>query len=254
MTAIRKKSQVQTFWIWLYQLEEAVKPLRLLVAVLVLTCLAAGEDKPLLKTVRVMGTAEVKVVPDRAVIELGVAKQDSSAGVAKQLEDAAARKIIASLRAGGVEEKDIQTTFLSLQPQFNYRKGMRISYFVAEQTMSVMVRDLSKLDHLLESLIKAGGNRIDSISYETSDLRKYRDQARDFAVKAAREKAQALAHALGQDIGKAQAIEEVPDVGSQYSATSNYRYEAKREKQAGSAMAAGQATISASIVVSFELN
>ena len=190
-----------------------MKPLKIVVALLVLTGLTVAEDK-LPKVVRVVGTSEVKVVPDQAVIELGVEKQSASASMAKKSADAAARSILASLHANGVDEKDIQTTFLSLQPQFDYKKGMRISYFVAEQTITVTVRDLTKLDTLLESLIKAGGNRIDSIQYETIDLRKYRDQARDLAVKAAREKAEALAKALGQEIGKAYSIEEVPETNN----------------------------------------
>src|SRR5262245_13568678 len=121
---------------------------------LLLSTLAGAEEKLLTKVVRVTGTGDVKVVPDRAVIDLGVEKQDPSAAVAKQAESAAARRILAALRANAIDEKDVQTTFLSLRPQFNYRKGMRISYFVAEQTLSVTVRDLSKLDALVESLIK----------------------------------------------------------------------------------------------------
>jgi uncharacterized protein YggE len=194
------------------------------------------------------------VVPDRAVIELGVERQDPSAGLAKQAADAAARKILLSLRQNGVDEKDIQTTFLSLQPQTSYVKKVRVTYFVAAQTMTVTVRDLTKLERLLESLVKAGGNRIDSIQYETSDLRKYRDQARDLAVKAAREKARALAQALGQDIGKAQSIEEVPEYQSS-GGLANTAFEAPRKGASpGPSIAVGQQTISASVTVSFELN
>ncbi len=228
------------------------------VVVVLLTGFALAEDKAP-KVVRVVGSSEVKTVPDRAVIQLGVEKQNASASMAKQSADAAARKILEDLRTGGIDEKDIQTTFLSLQPQFNYRKGMRISYFVAEQTLTVTVRDLSKLDGLLGSLIKAGGNRIDSIQYEISDLRKYRDQARDLAVKAAREKAQALAQALGQEIGKAQYIEEVPESSYQYSgifANSSFSSFEGSKSRATSApsTAAGQNRVSASVIVSFELN
>src|SRR5262249_10544740 len=124
--------------------------------------------------VRVFGTSDVKVVPDRAVIELGEEEQSPSARLAKLAEDAAARRLLASLHANGIEEKDIQTTYLSLRPQFDYRKGMRSAYFAAEQTMTITVRDISKLDALVESLVKTGGNRIDSIQYETSEIRKYR--------------------------------------------------------------------------------
>jgi hypothetical protein len=121
--------------------------------------------------------------------------------------------------------------------------------------MSVTVRDLSKLDTLLQGLIAAGGNRIDSVEYETSDLRKYRDQARELAVKAAREKAQAMAHALGQEIGKAQSIEEAADSRS-YGANNylNNSIEEGGYTRKSPSTSAGQARISASVTVSFELN
>jgi uncharacterized protein YggE len=236
-------------------LEETMKFLKIAVAFCVLTGLAAAEDKLPARFVRVVGTSEVKVVPDRAVIEVGVEKQDPSASAAKHAEDAAARAILATLRGNGIDDKDIQTTFLSLQPQSRYVKKVRVSYFIAQQTLTIMVRDLARLDTLLEALIKAGGNRIDSIGYETSDLRKYRDQARDLAVKAAREKAEALAKALGQDIGKAHSIEEVPDYQNSAGLLANASYEyAPRDKAAGPSIAVGQKTVSASVTVAFELN
>lgn len=217
--------------------------------------LALAEDKTPPKVVRVTGISEVKVVPDRAVIELGVEKQSPSASGAKRAEDAAARRILDGLRTNGIDEKDIQTTYLSLRPQIFYQKKVRISYFVAEQTLTVTVRDLAKLDALLESLIRAGGNQINSIRYETSDLRKYRDQARDLAVKAAREKAQALAAALGQQIGKAQSIEEVPEAeyfGGQANVFAYASYGSLARSKP--ATAPGQNTVSASVIVSFDLN
>lgn len=236
-----------------------MKGFAITITLFLLAAFALAQDKLPPKVVRVVGTSEVKVVPDRAVIKLGVEKQNISASLAKQAADSAARKILASLRAASVDEKDIQTTFLSLRPQFDYRKGMRISYFVAVETMSVTVRDISKLDTLVDSLVKAGGNRIDSIQYETSDLRKYRDQARDLAVRAAREKAEALAKALGQGIGKACSIEEIPEPNYLSGLTSNAFYydettRLRSPAKSGPATAPGQETISASVTVSFDLD
>jgi hypothetical protein len=229
-----------------------MKRFTIALAVVFLTVFGLAEDKLPTRFVRVAGTAEVKVVPDRAVIELGVERQSPSASTAKQAEDSVARKILDSLNANGVDEKDIQTTYLSLRPHSNYHKGVRTaSYFVAQQTLSVTVRDLSKLDTLLQGLIAAGGNRIDSVEYETSDLRKYRDQARELAVKAAREKAQAMAHALGQEIGKAQSIEEATESRG-YALANNYIEEGGFPRKSPST-SAGQARISASVTVSFEL-
>jgi len=93
-----------------------MKFLKIAVPFCLLAGLAAAQDRLPPKVVRVVGTAEVKVVPDRAVIEIGVEKQDPNASVAKHAEDAAARRILSALRGNGIDDKDIQTTFLSLQP------------------------------------------------------------------------------------------------------------------------------------------
>ena len=194
-------------------------------------------------------------MPDRAVIEIGVEKQDPSATAAKHAEDVAARRILAALAANGIDNKDVQTTYLSLRPESSYVKKVRVNYFVAQQTMTITVRELAKLDSLLEALIKAGGNRIDSVSYETNDLRKYRDQARELAVKAAREKAEALAKALRQEIGKAQSIEEQEmDGGSPYAIQNALVAVRTADITRSASTAAGQNRIFASVTVSFDLN
>lgn len=231
-----------------------MKSLAITLTTLLFAGLCVAQEKPPAKVVRVMGTADVKVTPDRAVIELGVEKQNPSAALAKQAADAASRKIIAALHYNSVDEKDIQTTYLSLQPQSYVRKGVRVSYFEATQTLTVTVRDLAKLDSLLESLIKAGGNRIESIRYETSTLRKYRDQARELAIRAAHEKADAMARALGQQIGKAQMIDEVPEYSfGSAGLLANYNAGVAEREKPEASTAAGQQSISASVVVSFEL-
>jgi uncharacterized protein YggE len=235
-------------------LEETMKLFKIAFVLCLLACFAMAEDKPLARFVRVAGTAEVKVVPDQAIIAIGVEKQDPSAIGAKHAEDVAARRILATLTANGIDGKDVQTTYLSLRPETTYLKKVRVTYFVAEQTLTITVRDLPKLDSLLESLIKAGGNHIDSITYEASDLRKYRDQARELAVKAAREKAEALARALGQGIGKAQSIEEMPEANDRspyglYNTMVQLR--TNDVTKSGPATATGQNTILASVTVSF---
>lgn len=233
-----------------------MKLAKIALLVTLLAGLAAAEEKAPSRFVRVTGTSEVKVVPDRAVIEIGVEKQAPNASVAKHAEDAAARQILAALRAHGIDDKDIQTTYLWLQQRSSYIKKERVYFFVASQTLTVTVRDISQLDALLEALVQAGGNQIDSIAYETSELRKYRDQARELAVKAAREKAQALARALGQDVGRAQTIEEIPETQYPYSAglLANSSAEDGRTRGGGPSLAPGQKTITASVTVSFELN
>ena len=229
-----------------------MKLAKIALIVTMLATLAVAEERTPSHYVRVTGTSEVKVVPDRAVVEIGVEKRDSNASAAKHAEDASARRILAALRARHIDDKDIQTTYLSLQQQSSYVNKKRVYFFVASQTLSVTVRDISQLDTLLEAMVQAGGNQINSIVYETSELRKYRDQARDLAVKAAREKA--LARALGQDVGRAQIIEEVPELASFAGIQANAYVEEGRTRGAGPSLAPGQTSITASVTVSFELN
>jgi uncharacterized protein YggE len=84
----------------------------------------------------------------------------------------------------------------------DYRKGLRITNFTATQSLSVTIRNLSELDNVMDAVISTGANRIDGVEYQSSELRKYKDQARDEAAKAAKEKALALALALGTRSGR----------------------------------------------------
>ena len=163
-------------------------------------------------------------------------------------------EILAALKSLSVDSKDIQTTYLSLQPQFDYKKGMRISYFVAEQTLTVKLHDVSKIDELLDALIKAGGNRVDGIEYQSSEMRKYRDQARQSAVNAAREKAEALAKALGQQIGKAYSIQEdQPQEYSPYANAITGGLVPDKTRAPVASTSPGQMKVSAAVTVTFEL-
>src|SRR5438874_11744288 len=131
------------------------------------------------KIVKTTGTAELKVTPDQAVIQLGVEHQSVTAKNAKTAVTAASRKILAALKALRIDDKDIQNDYLSLQPMIDYRKGLRITNFTAEQSLSVKVRDLSKLDDVMDAVMSAGANNIGGIDYQSSELRKYKDEARD---------------------------------------------------------------------------
>jgi len=93
------------------------------------------------KVVKTTGTAEIKVTPDRAVIQVGVERQSLIAKTAKNAVDSTSRKILAALKAQGIEDRDIQTAYLALQPSSYYEKRVRINNFTASQTLSVTVRD-----------------------------------------------------------------------------------------------------------------
>lgn len=228
------------------------------VAFVCLCCCLAPAQEPCAspKIVKTTGTAEVKVTPDRAVIQIGVERQSATARGAKANVDSTSRKILAALKTSGVEDKDIQTAYLDLQPTSYYRKNVRMTNFTASQALSVTVRELSKLDNVMDAVMSAGANRIDGIQYESSELRKFRDQARAQATKAAKEKAVALAEALGNQVGKTYSIEEVQQWNTSFGyagLAANASMESEVTKAKGPSTAPGQLTVTASVVVSFDL-
>jgi len=208
------------------------------------------------KIIKMTGTAELKVTPDKASIQLGVEHQSATAKEAKAAVASTSRKILAALKELNIDDKDIQTAYLYLEPMIDYRKGVRITNFTAEQTLSITIRDLSKLDAVMDAGISAGANRIGGIEYQSSDLRKYKDQARDAAAHAAREKAEGLAKALGNQIGKTYSVQETPEVEGYYGLSgglaANTDVDNKTRSQAPST-APGELTVKASVVVSFDL-
>jgi len=207
------------------------------------------------KVIKTTGTAELKVTPDQATIQVGVERQSATAKYAKSEVASTSRKILAALQELKIEDKDIQTAYLYLEPMIDYRKGLRITNFTAEQSLSITVRDLSKLDSVMDAVISAGANRIGGIEYQSSDLRRYRDQARDAAAQAAREKAEALAKALGNQVGKTYSIEEVPQTEGYYGPVAGLMANTSLEesRSRGPSTAPGQLTVKASVVVSFDL-
>ena len=231
------------------------------IAVVVFVCLAFSltqgqQAMAPPKVVKTTGTAEIKVTPDKAVIQVGVERQSATAKSAKAAVDNTSRKILAALKVAGIEDKDIQTAYLELQPTSYYEKHVRINNFTATQSLSVTIRDLSHLDSVMDTVMSAGANRIDGIEYQSSELRKYRDQARDEAAKAAKEKAVALAQALGNQVGKTYSIEEVQQWNNSYSyggLSANAVFEARDKMPPPPSTAPGQLTVTASVEVSFDL-
>jgi len=99
------------------------------VAAVVVLCFAAlsaqgQEARTNPKIVKTTGTAELKVTPDQAVIQLGVEHQSATAKNAKTVVANTSRKLLAALKGLGIEDKDIQTDYLYLQPMIDYRKGL----------------------------------------------------------------------------------------------------------------------------------
>ncbi|MDU6451969.1 MAG: oxidative stress defense protein [Enterobacter hormaechei] len=140
------------------------------------------------------GTASVDAVPDVATlaIEVNVAAKDA-ASAKKQADDRVAQ-YLSFLEQNGVAKKDISSANLRTQPDYDYQNGKSIlKGYRAVRTVEVTVRQLDKLNGLLDGALKAGLNEIRSVSLGVAQPEKYKDEARKAAIDDAIHQAQQLA-------------------------------------------------------------
>jgi len=150
--------------------------------------------------ITVNGEAVVNVKPDKIVITLGGETWDADIVAAKQKNDEILKKARATIRDLGVPEREIQTDYLSIEPSYGYRKEDVLGYFV-RNTIVVTLTDAAKVEKLITDVLQAGVNYIHGIDFQTTEFKKYREQARELALKAAKEKADKMAAVLGQSVG-----------------------------------------------------
>lgn len=169
------------------------------------------KDQP---TIYVTGDAEIRVVPDRAIITLAVTTIDSTIVAAKKINDRIVDDITKVSRDYGVDKSDMQTNFLNIEPKYKKARdyqGVEVEIFLGydvKRQLAIVLKDVSRLDDLLTGVIEKGADKILGVRFFIDELRKYRDQARVTAIKAAQDKARDLSEEIGQTIGKAISIKE----------------------------------------------
>jgi len=160
--------------------------------------------------ISVTGEASISVPPDLASVDAGVATDAKSAREASEANNAAMAKVQAALKAVNIDAKDIQTSRLSLQPQYapNHSGPSPIVGYRASNRVTVRIRDVGKVAGVIETLVGAGANDIGNVSFEVSQASKLLDEAREKAVADARRKAEIYAKAAGVTLGVPLSISE----------------------------------------------
>jgi uncharacterized protein len=163
-------------------------------------------------TISVTGEATVSVAPDLAQIDGGVTSEAKTAREASDANNAAMGKVLLALKGAGVEEKDFQTSRLSLQPQSApnpSRPGpVAIVGYRASNRVTVRLRDVTKVASVIDTMVAAGANDIGGINFTVSNASKLLDDAREQAIADARRKAEIYAKATGVTLGGPLSISE----------------------------------------------
>jgi uncharacterized protein YggE len=147
----------------------------------------------------VAGTGQARVAPDEATVRLGVLAQGATAREAQNQVNRSAQAVLDAIRKLGIPPERIQTTGLSLNPQYAQGRpdqGPRITGYQASNTVTVRVEDLSKVGPVIDAGLTSGANNLDGVDFGLRDDAAARAAALTDAVKSARIKAEALARAL----------------------------------------------------------
>lgn len=228
-----------------------MKKIILLVTALIgMNSLQAQEITP---SVAVVGEGVVKVTPNQVLIKVRVESEGSSAQKVKSDNDKAIDKVLKYTKSMGVKEGDVKTEYINLNKNYDYQT--KEYKYVANQSISILLKDLSKYSEFIEGLLNAGINRIDGVTFKSTEIEAHNSKARMEAIKDAKKKAEEYASVLGQSVGKALTISET---GSVSTPQPIYRMEMMKapDSSGGGDMetiAVGEMVIEAKVNVTFHL-
>ncbi len=162
-------------------------------------------------TISVSGNGKVTLKPDTADVRLGVVASGRTVKAVRQQAANAMTAVIGALKKLGIADKDIQTSWISLQPTYDYNVGTvppRITGYQFSNAISVTIRDLDKVGDAIDNALAAGATTLDGITFRVADETGAESQARTAAMADAHTKAQALAGAAGVAITGVASISE----------------------------------------------
>ncbi len=152
----------------------------------------------------VVGEGKVEVIPDTAVVEVGVTV--NNADTAQQAQNQLTNtnnQIIQALTKLGIAKKDLKTTNISVYPNYSYDGSVSdIIGYNGNATLSVTVKDVNKASEVVDVATQNGANEVRGPSFTLDKPEKYREEARNKAIENAKEQAQKLAKSLGIRLGK----------------------------------------------------
>jgi uncharacterized protein YggE len=164
----------------------------------------------------IIATGEVSRVPDVAVISAGVVSRASTATAA--LSDSADRmgRVLDALKRAGVAERDVQTSNVSLNPEYRYPQDQspQLVGYTASNTVTIRFRDIRSSGKILDALVKEGANQINGPTLEVDKPESALDEARAKAIASGRARADLYARSLGMRVVRVVSINE----GASYAA------------------------------------
>jgi hypothetical protein len=223
---------------------------------LIFVALAAASPAnadPTPRTLTVSGSGEIKAAPDAAQLSTGVVTQAPTAAQALAANARAMNAVFATLKRAGIADKNIQTSGISLSPQYTSAKAGQaphISGYQVTDTVSVLADALDKVGPTMDALVAAGSNQIDGPDFIIADPKPLLAKARAEAVKDAMAKAQAYATAAGVTLGPIMSISE----GGSPAPQPMGRMMMAADLKQSTPIAAGEESVTADVSITWEIH
>lgn len=200
----------------------------------------------------VVATGEVTRVPDIVRINAGVVTQAQTAGEAIRQNATRMAAVRAALTRAGIEARDIQTSNVSLQPDYRYAENQppQLVGYRAANEVNVRFRDIAQSGRILDALVAEGANQINGPNLGIERPEAALDEARTAAIATARARAELYARTLGMRVARILSVSEPGAV--QMPPVPVLRMQAANA-EAATDIAPGEQVLSVSLTVSFEL-
>ena len=211
---------------------------------------SASAQTALPAMISVTGEATISVPPDQAQIEAGASSYAKTARQASEANNNAMGQLLLALKTANIDQKDIQTSRLLLQPQYepNHSPPTVVGYRASNQ-VTVRLRDVAKVASTIDLLVGAGATDIGGVNFIVSQASKLLDDARAQAIADARRKAEIYAKAAGVTLGEPLSISE--EGGS--SPGPVFRAKMTAAPMAATPIAQGEETLSVTVNVSWAI-
>ncbi len=205
-------------------------------------------------TLTITAEGHVDRAPDVADLSGGVVTQAPTAAVALAENSSRMTSVVAAIRRAGVADRDIQTTGLSLQPQYRYGDNQPpvLTGYQVSNTVALKVRRLADAGRLVDALVAAGANQINGPTFRVEDGDAALDAARRAAVATARARADLYAAAAGMHVAR---IRSIAESGAEPVAPRPMmRALAMAAPAPPPPVAAGEVSLSVGVTIVFDLN
>ena len=206
-------------------------------------------------SVEISATGEVRRVPDLAIISAGVVTRAASATAAIQQNAQRMERVLAALRRAGIAERDIQTSQISLNPEYRYAENQppRLTGYTASNQVSIRFRDIAATGKILDALVAEGANQINGPSLTIDKPEAALDEARVKALATGRARADLYARALGKRVVRLLSVSETGGRGLPPPMPYAVAMEARAAGAADTSIVPGEQEHSVTLTMIFEL-